>query len=981
MLKSDERYPTAYQGKGVMVLGDQTVAWTGDRLLVNPVNAQTSRWFGESPFWRRDLSDLRPYPGGIPAYSPTARVTPLFDEDGPSSSDSALGKKYRLFVSPFNGGVQATVISRETGAIVYRGNIDSDESNVTACRAIYSDNRFVVFFLDGLGNLVKTSAYEATPHDWVLTSLVGVCDGDFDIAYINASFYLLAWRDGAAIKAAYYVGSSTYGAFMTPGDSLQLGGTPSGAFGVTVDPSGIIGVVYAEAATTSVEALTADGSAFMDRDELDPETCVRCTIASRWVDITNGQDPVFVAYASIVADEGVDHHVTVGKYQNGFVDDNDKRVYYDADIRTRAWRVGEETFCWLVSEPSGPDVQDTYHLVGGAGQSVMAGYLAPGEAFAATGSHINSVLPDPLYSNYGAANSPTTSKWYCVLQHADEQTAPDNAAQVSLVDVDFLPELRWARMGNALYTAGAIVQTYDGHSFVEAGWTQFPGVYSAISSNTAEGGMVPANNYYYRVYACWRNASGELFRSPAATSGPHIVEAGDDTLTVYFTAMPFTTKPLEEVFFEIYRNDGETAGTTFRLVGRVQGNTFSSRGISFVDIYADVELVGRPIDPHNPAIGAPAELEEIAPPGCEGIIVSGSRLWLFGGAIPHGIVAFTKLKEYGEGVGWNDLVGTYIVDAANGKIVSLAHLNDALVILQGDRIFLVGGPGPDNLGNGSFSLPTPIPVNDGALYDVTITGDPGVIFWARGGPRLLTTGLQIVDIGAPVEPLASTLRPTGVIAIPTKREYRWYTAEGRALLWDFTATQEAGWHGRWAVWTGLPAAGVARVNDGAVLVGPNGDVLIEDSTATDDGGAHFALTFTTWEIRPGELASGNNVVHRIGLTGIAKGPHKLRVWVYYDGSRMWEEYIEWDASHDLALSPVSEVTALVQTFNSVGQPGPYRFDKALRRRPMSTVRVRFSDGGSHTDTFEPHEASFEIGARTGLSRVPIRTFPVVTCAR
>ncbi len=991
---NSERYPQPYQGKGIMTLGDQSVAWTGDRLLSDPGRKKLT-WFGESTFWRRDTAEDTALQAGIPAYIPTAKLTPLIASNtgfGAEGHDGCIGRVYKLFVTRTRG-VVIRLVSRESGQPVINFTF-THGGDVLSVRSVFSKGRFIVFFATAT-QIYYTSASEENPTQWEDEQLLASCDGDYDIAYINETTYLIAWRDGSEIDAAYFSGTETVPTLFNPGDPLGITGTPSGALGITVAPSGTIGIVYAETGTTSVECLDSNGVSLQTKDELDVEECDRCTISARWLG-AGVADAVFVAYAHIPGGGGVIERVTVGKYTAGSVwgaggngtsgspivpgpsGGTDKRIYCNADIRTQAWRVGDETFCWLLTK-SYSGIQDTYHLVGGGGTSVVAGIASAGEAISPETSVVCSVAPDPVEETYGFPDEPTTRKWFHVLPRADESSLPDGTVIVDQVDFDFLPDLRWSRFGAALYTAGAAVQTYDGKSFVESGWTQFPEIKSVTASNGA-GSLGLGTNYVYRIYACWRNNNGELFRSPAITTGPYSIAGTDDTFTVLFTAMPFTSKNITEVFFEIYRNEGATAGTTFYLTGRVAGNTFLNETIEFIDLNSDATIRLNQSDPHNPAIGASVELEEIAPIGCEKIVAHGSRLWMAGGSIPDGVLSFSKLREVGEGLGWNDLAGTLIVDVSARPTVSIASMNDALVALQDSKILLQGGEGPDNLGNGGFPPPNTLPAADGALFDFTVLADPGLLFWSQGGPRLLSpAGAQIIQVGAAIEPLAKNLVPTGVVAVPGKREVRWYTADGKALLWDYTPTQEAP-AGRWAVWTGLKVAGATLVDGLPALALTDGDVLYEDPILTDDGGAHFALDFATWEMRPSDLIMGNNLLTRVGLTGLAKGPHTLRVWLYYDGARHWNEYFEWAAGVDLDLTPIKDTgDAPVSGYTTVSNSpdGVYRFEKGVRRRPFSTVRARFSDGGAHTNTFEPHEASFDFGSLPGLARVPLRTFPVV----
>lgn len=974
------------RGGGACTRDGEVLAWTGDRLL--SVGSNNEIGYG-SDHWAVQSTDKYPY--GIRAWLPsmrTLRVTAAKDDGGPQFWDAALGTTSFCVAYTENDKVRVAVYERDTGAPVHDQalyTLASAAATRESVRVIYSAGRFIVYWRDSDVLTVRRSyASESSPQTWTTTDTIGNCDGPFDVAYIDSETHLLVWSDGADLVMAYYSGADSKTTPALPGTTLARSGYtgPASALGVAVHRDGTIGVIWQDEAGPTVVAaqvFSPAGAALMTGDQfvaggsagdiavaIAPEYHVANTALS--------SRSRFRIYANVdVSVAGGSKYVAEGTLSTSGASTSNS--HYNALLCSRAFRCGDNVAVWMfgVRGPRSAFTDEAAQpvrflsmsdkVIGYADQGAAKLYrsigLSPGTVCQP------SVWPDPL-SDY--PNETTTRTWLTCSGSvgAVSGIGSDNTL-LNVRIMDMLPPLRWAQFGKTTYFAGACLQAYDGQTVDEVGFPYAP--YVTGEADNGSGALAPGN-YRYRVYMVWQNAQGEIFRSPCQTTDEVPVVAPNDTVTLTIYSMSAVGK--RNCRFEVYRNEGATNGTTYRLLGLTDFHDRETESVTFVDYSSDADIIDSPADPHNPAAGQQASvLETASPPACEVVTVAGDRLWLAGGDIQSGMAVFSKQWAATEGAGFSDIVGSVMIDPGGRPIKSMSVLSDALVVFTDQRPLVLGGNGPDAFGNGFFP-PASVLAGPGATaHEGTCTVEPGVVYWSAKGPKLLTTGFSVSDISGPVEPLAVDLTPTACVSPMGLSEARWYTADGTALLWDYSQN-------RWATWSGLEVAGAACPPGGRPwLVTPTGNVLVEDPGVSTDAGSRFEFVWRMSGLRLSELLMGTNLVRRIGLTGKYHGPHTLRMWVYYDGSQMWEQRLPWNPDTDINFGGVwdedaTDWEAATDSFNS--PDGVYRVSTRLTRQTMSSISIRVSDGAPPNASYTPHELSVEIGARVGLTPMPTRTF-------
>jgi hypothetical protein len=994
-------FPEQVRGAGVALLDDQVVGYTGDRLLVRrPTSSE----------WTPSKGDL--------ALMPTAvrrdRVYPNQDATNLNSwYDTAVSTLHEvtLYVrqSGANYQMYTAVRDRESGAILSEDTaIGPTSANLSQGYVVYSDGYFVAIWCDGT-DLRYSHATDAEPTVWANSLVWDTYSGGagaFDVEVISDTEFLVAFRDGTAVRITYWRGRDQQSTPVTPGTALTTIANAGGILAVAVGRDRDIGLTYQVAAGTNrFEIHTASGTRRTYSAAYGSSAPRRMAIAAHW-NYSAAGGTQFTAWQESTSSAGLPGNVArVNQhfYSSDKADNSSavsalfSRVFYNAALCTRGFRVGDIAvvgMSYTREFPATPSFQNQNFFLGTdwqGRQRVVASFLR-GETvgypdlFANALLRVGSVRPEPG-QGYGSPETPTNTLWV---------TSMFRWPPVGLLNVfspqirqcifymDFLPQFRWAQYGRALYFPGAVVHEFDGRDCFEAGFLVYPEVQQVVSS--AAGGALAAGDIRaYRIYACHANAGGEIARSPAVTFIAPAVGPGNNTNTVTFTPIQVTSKPANEIFFEIYATTGAAGpGATFYLLTRSVNNTFSSAVMTYVDTVGDATLQLQAADPHPAVPGLPGELLESAPPGCEIIVGGKSRLWFAGGELPPGRVAFSKLREETEQVGWSALVGLADLDSTGRPITSLACQSDVLVAFQSDAIYGLQGDGPSNLGSGFFPPAQLLAAGVGTyVHEGTVTSEPGTAFWTTAGPRLLTPGFQIQDVSQEVEPVARTMVPTAAVAHPGLREIRWYTQEGTALMWDYSARGPAG--NRWSLWYPLRCASAAYypLIDGAVICQPDGAVLLENQEVYTDGGNHYEFAWRTGDIRPSELLQGRNRFIQFALTGEYRGPCTLGVHTYYDNARMWHDYFNWVPETYLGpgwgtgtgtwgQDPPDNTTWIDPATQS--PDGVFRFSRKIPRDKASTLSIRVSDQSAPNDSLVIDEVALLIAPETGIAQTPPRTF-------
>jgi len=970
-------WPIHRVGRATFRLEGTDVVWTGDRLLIPQ---ELGPALGSSEYWWRgpDAGASKPqgtiYKRGIPAFLPVqtdvfppATVKPGSETQVGSASargcvGTALTTTLRGYVHVENAKVVAHVIDRATSTLVSKAFIGAGtETNPCEAVLLSSGDQLVALWRDSGGSRnLYINSWQGTA--WGAASSIDTAVRSFAFAPTADGFHLVWVTDdvGNRALAGRYMGAtaqSTPYAFATV---IPTTAAPTSAIAVAVSPHGELAVAW-QATDVKVAEYYSDftGKEAEVTVTAGSHTTGGLSIQSRQLSTIGAGAEVDIEWVIWNADASL---VRVSSYASSTLRAGTTRQ--NSQMASQAFRVGDEVFVWLRSQNAG-----THYLVSGLYLLPVAGYSDREEAtprtFQTNGNYaIPYVLPDPL-----DAYALTWARPF------NQGTIPVGGVRTG--DLQFLPALSVASFGRSLYLSGSAVKNWDGVTLADAGFQDWPLV-SGTPSQQAIGGtqLTLTGTYQYRIYAVRYNAKGERFQSPAITYTAPQLTGSNNQFTIAISTVPSVST--DDVFFEVYRT--QSTGTTFYLDGRVN-NSLSAATVNYVSNMPDATLITQTADPHATGVGNLSELEELGPLGCSVLISARDRLWGLGGQVPAGVVQFSKLKESGEGAGFDDLAG-FIEVNLGVDLTSIAQLNDGMVAFQRDKLHVISGIGPDNFGQGGFPAPELVIAGGASTHLGTTLTQAGLVYWGAEGPLLLSSGYQVTTICSPVRPLTRGLLPTGVRVDGPAMEVVWYTnsEDGDALLWNFAEgpsqvsyrLSNAG--SRWARWTGLRVAGCSEDR----LITSDGRLLEESDDAYGDDGVPFEFAVHTGSLRPEQILQDHTIVRRVGVDGEFLDDHTLRFQIYYNGSPLWGERFEWTPQTDTWLTNGDDLAALtpaqIDVLTTRDRSGGYSTHRRVGRQDCDYFSVRISDISSWRPTFTPFELTLELGAKGGLGRTPPATF-------
>lgn len=941
-------HPIAGRGAAVFELGGAPVAWTGDRLLL-PNSAD----HGTSDFWTGNTGVA--VPEGLPAFLPlmTDTITP-YTETGTSRPTvaAALTAQYELYVTQTTTTVTAQLFDR-AGGVLPATNLTGTSTAPLTPTVLVVSGVFHVMWLDSGDSKLRYRRYvggawtaEDVLYPTAITAFAATTTVDgatlvitvIDTASGNVFVIKRTWNAQIAsipvTLTVTPVAASGIGLLIDANDNALI------AYVHGSSPSFIRVDLVTPAATTSMLDV---GAVFTSPTIVGITTRGTGTTPVTQGSITYAVGP-FVAYWASAA----------GTAATG--QDGNAVFYFNTAPASKPWTVGVESFIWLCAVGS----QVNLLLAGLSSHAFVAG-AADDEVSvfkAASGLTVTGVARDPLDA--------TGATWLYPRPYIKQiPTATTVTYGVLLGLINFLPELSAVSYGHSGYLSGSCIKNWDGLALIDAGFHDTP---AATAANTGSGGsLTSGGSYEWRVKAVLYNNQGERFESAANTV--QLIVSGT---TAQLTINGVMCTARDQVTLEIYRTTN--AGSTFYLEG-VVANPINSPHVVWTSTVGDTVLAsGNEEDSTAPG----GEIPNAAPTGCAYLSVSGDRLWGAGGQVAPGRAIFSKLSDDGFGAGFDDLAGFIDFATFAEDVVTIAAVNDAVVISTPTRWYVMGGTGPDNFGNGSYAAPQ-MTVAVGATSGYgTILTPLGLAYWSAGGPALLSPSFQTQFIAAAVRTLASGLTPVGVQIDTARQEVLWVceASDGvsRALLMNYATGTP-----RWATWT-LPA--IAGASPG-YLVTAGGVLFQESEAAFGDNGSPFAFKIKTGNVDPQQILEGALRVRRVGLVGAFVAEHTLRMRLYYDGSPGWNDDFTWDPAAGTWLTSIDDVATLtpaqVDAMQWADKSGRYRMTNRIKREECSYLQVEITDIGATGQTMLPFEIAFELGIpRQGFGRGVVQTITRAT---
>lgn len=680
-----------------------------------------------------------------------------------------------------------------------------------------------------------------------------------------------------------------------------------------------------------------------------------------------------------------------------------------AGLASRPWVEGGRVYCVLVHESP---LQSVYYV------QRASNYLPIGDSDTAYGysTQLDMVIVAALFYGQaaGVALEPTTDigyqpagssaaslgggkyLWTAIVRDLRDDVQKDIRRMVPVV-LDFSQPAEWAESGGAAFAAGGILWRLDADVLVEQGFILSPEGVAATPSNGA-GALTSSTTYVYRCYYEWTFPGGEREQSTAIDVSVAL-GAADDTVTLTIPTLSLTNKRYGAgarglVSIVVYRRkQGETVAkrvsdTDINTIG-VAANGYilnedagpgAVNAVTWTDGLSDAAIAGNESD-----YLSANECENI-PPGPSTVITAGNERLLVGGLEDPAEMRPSKLRFFGEAVSFSDALDI-AVNAGIGPMTGLASLGLSWVVFRERQIYIINGPGPDNvldaaneITGGTWESPVVVSDDIGCINARSITRVPaGLVFQSAKGFYLLPRGGgEPLYIGADVEAYNGET-VTSAVTVLDSHEVRITLASGVVLVWDYLAVQ-------WATWDLSAASAVMWQDQWVYLADTTGTVRKEVVGRFDDDGLPYALALETpWIDVVG--MQGVQRVRRLLFLGEFRGNHKPRVWVAFDWEDAWLGPFDWEAASVVNTEKYGDgnpygraPNGAAGTYggNVVGPSGEllpastvYQWQVSLPRQKCSAIRVRVEEqprsGGAYPlrEGFRLTEMALEVGRRKG----------------
>jgi hypothetical protein len=600
-------------------------------------------------------------------------------------------------------------------------------------------------------------------------------------------------------------------------------------------------------------------------------------------------------------------------------------------------------------------LQSTYYIYTLSGDIVTKSQQGVGGGLTSS-----SILPTVIETSSGKFVLPTLKKG--ILQTENGVVFTSLGISSTLIDFTALNNFITAEIANSLHVVGGILQSYDGSTITETGFSVFPEGVAATETNTGAG-VLSNGTYNYAVVYAWVDNQGQIHRS-APSLGPEIaVASGPSDVQLTIPTLRITKK--SNVFIEVYRT--ELNGTIYYKVTSntsLTANDPTVDTITYNDTMSDATLISGELLYTTGGV-----LDNICPPSSS-VIVNWKNRLVLKSSDDENILWYSKLRQENFPVEFTDAF-TITVDPVGGDITALGVLDDKLIIFKKSQIFVHVGDGPNNLGEQSdFGNPERLATDVGCTDVNSVVQTPvGVLFKSAKGIYLLDRGLQAQYIGSEVEAFNSS-RITAARLVPDVNQVRFTTESGLCLVYDY-------FFGQWSTFTNHEAVGATTYQDKFCFVKSDGRLFKENSSVYTDGAEAVKMKLVSSWIQPAAI-EGFQRVYKFLLLGQYKSSHRLRVKVGFDFESAFtqETVIDVDSVLDPTAYGDSSPYGAEDLYG--GKFPLYQWRVFPKRQKCQALRICIEDIMDDTfgESFNISSMRFEVGIKQGSNKLDSsKSFP------
>lgn len=457
------------------------------------------------------------------------------------------------------------------------------------------------------------------------------------------------------------------------------------------------------------------------------------------------------------------------------------------------------------------------------------------------------------------------------------QGAPDTSNVYSQLGINVgswsfnSSKLSASEIASVLNISGGMLWSYDGQGVTEQGFNLFPDNVQLVGSGA--GGLMTAQQYYYRVTYEWTDAAGNIVRSAPSIPVTVTTVGATSSVTVNIPTLRLTYKP--DVKIVVYR--WSVANQIYYQVTSITAPTLNNKSvdyIAYVDTKADSAIIGNSILYTTGGV-----VENIPGPASTATTLFDDRLWVID-AEDQNLLWYSKQVIEATPVEMSDLFTIYVAPStgsqgSTGPSRCIFPMDDKLIIFKDNAIYYINGSGPDNTGaNTQYSQPVFVTSTVGCSNQNSIVFTPnGLMFQSDKGIWILGRDLNTQYIGAPVEDFnAYTIN--SAVTVPETNQVRFTLSNGVTLMYDYYFNQ-------WGEFVGVPALHSTVYENLHTYVDSYGSIFQETPDAYLDNGNPVLLSFTTSWINLAGL-QGYQRAFFFFLLGKYLTPHKLHITIAYD---------------------------------------------------------------------------------------------------
>jgi hypothetical protein len=473
-------------------------------------------------------------------------------------------------------------------------------------------------------------------------------------------------------------------------------------------------------------------------------------------------------------------------------------------------------------------------------------------------------------------------------------TDPLNAIATCRLDRSQLPNAPAVSDGSVVGAHAGYPRAYDGtNAPFEHDWHVLPGI-NLVQLNNDPGTTWPEGVYQVAVTWEWEDANGLRYRSaPQFTSHDSTGDPSRETWDVVIQSLTHTERSNVRAVVWMSAVNGTTL---YRMYSEAVTNTAGTQTLTFdatvLPNYA--ELI---IAPFNLTLAevqqrqevldqAPVPLGQGITPGerarvTDFIARAGDRLWSRD-PLAGKLARFSIPSREASGFAMHWPLAFALEQPEEQEVTAALEMDGRIVLGSTLGLALLTADGPDATGSGSFGLPTTLRTEIGIADQPQLARTPlGYVFGTADGPRLLTPGLTVEDIGKLVERVYKI--DGGVIQAIVYDQIR----EELVVLGSAGATLRLNTStGRWGSDPERLGRDLTVTLDGTIyLIRHDGKVLEQVQDAWADGATGYALAVSTPWVR--DMARDGTThssfrLNSIHVSGEYLGAHDLFFDVYKD---------------------------------------------------------------------------------------------------